>query len=191
MPAWKHISGGLTRISAGSITNVWGVDAANPWVKIPGTLTDISAAADGTVYSNKSPLDRAPMSGEVNAGGNIFRYTGDDSNPWDQISGTLTNISAAADGTVWGVNAANNIFRYTGDPNHWTQISGVLKQISIGSRTNVWGVDSAAGNIYTYTGDDSNPWVKIAGGLVNIGVGADGVVWGVDSANAIFRWIRD
>ncbi|KAJ7804747.1 hypothetical protein B0H14DRAFT_2586692 [Mycena olivaceomarginata] len=58
MASWKQISGGLTRISAGSVSNVWG----------------------------------------VNAGGNIFRYTGDDSNPWVQIPGALTDIGAGADG---------------------------------------------------------------------------------------------
>ncbi|WP_444963891.1 tectonin domain-containing protein [Nocardiopsis sp. M1B1] len=75
MAHWKQISGGLTRISAGSRTNVWGVNAsgaiyrytnddANPWIKIPGGLVEISAAADGTVWG-------------VNANNNIYRYTGD------------------------------------------------------------------------------------------------------------------
>ncbi|MFJ1673989.1 tectonin domain-containing protein, partial [Streptomyces sp. NPDC088251] len=69
------IAGGLSRISVGSRTNVWGVnsgggiyrytnDDANPWVNIPGSLSDIGAAADGTVWG-------------VNSGGNIYRYTGD------------------------------------------------------------------------------------------------------------------
>ncbi|QUX26998.1 hypothetical protein KGD83_16735 [Nocardiopsis akebiae] len=75
MAYWKQISGALTRISAGSRTNMWGVNAsgsiyrytnddANPWVNIPGGLVDISAAADGTVWG-------------VNANNNIYRYTGD------------------------------------------------------------------------------------------------------------------
>ncbi|MGA5407453.1 tectonin domain-containing protein, partial [Streptomyces lavendulocolor] len=70
-----QISGGLARISAGSRTNVWG----------------------------------------VNSGGGIYRYTGNDSNPWINIPGALTDIGAAPDGTVWGVNAAGNIYRYSGD----------------------------------------------------------------------------
>ena len=75
MAHWKQISGGLTAISAGSRTNVWGVnssgsiyrctgDDTKPWIQIPGALTDIGAAADGTVWG-------------VNAAGNIYRYTGD------------------------------------------------------------------------------------------------------------------
>jgi hypothetical protein len=75
MAAWTKIPGGLVRISAGSRTNVWGVNAndnvyrftgddANPWVQIPGGLTDIGAAADGTVWG-------------VNRNAEIYRYAGD------------------------------------------------------------------------------------------------------------------
>ncbi|MEU8781781.1 tectonin domain-containing protein [Streptomyces sp. NPDC048637] len=75
MADWKLISGSLTAISAGSRTNVWGVDSAggiyrytnndaSPWVKIPGGLSDIGAGADGTVWG-------------VNSRNEIFRYTGD------------------------------------------------------------------------------------------------------------------
>lgn len=75
MAQWKNIAGGLAAISAGSRSNVWGVNAggnifrytnndASPWVQIPGALSDIGAASDGTVWG-------------VNSGGDIFRYTGD------------------------------------------------------------------------------------------------------------------
>jgi len=67
-----RIPGALTQISAGSVTNVWGVNAAqqiyrytgndaNPFFRIPGALVNVSAAADGTVWG-------------VNAAGQIFRY---------------------------------------------------------------------------------------------------------------------
>ncbi|WP_240676760.1 tectonin domain-containing protein [Streptomyces sp. B27] len=78
MPEWKRIRGNLTAISAGSRTNVWGVNKAgdiykfsgydflppSPWIKIPGNLSDIGAAADGSVWG-------------VNRNGNIYRYVGD------------------------------------------------------------------------------------------------------------------
>ncbi|KAF9262027.1 hypothetical protein L218DRAFT_988522 [Marasmius fiardii PR-910] len=163
---WKNIPGSFTRISAGSVTNVWGVSSA--------------------------------------ASGNIFRYTGDDDSvpgPWVEIPGALTDvgilpltdIGAAADGTVWGVNSIGEVFRYTWDSNHWTKITGNLKRISVGSRTIVWGVNSD-NNVFRYTGNDSNPWEQIpgpttSGGLSDIGVGADGTVWGVNSAGNIFRYI--
>ncbi|MGA5170171.1 tectonin domain-containing protein, partial [Streptomyces lavendulocolor] len=71
MAEWTQITGALTAISAGSRTNVWGVnsagniyrfsgDDADPWINIPGALKDIGAAADGTVWG-------------VNSAGNIYR----------------------------------------------------------------------------------------------------------------------
>ncbi|MEV8635781.1 tectonin domain-containing protein, partial [Streptosporangium sp. NPDC051023] len=52
MAQWQKVAGGLTAISAGSRSNVWGVnsagnifrytnDDANPWIQIPGGLSDI------------------------------------------------------------------------------------------------------------------------------------------------------
>ncbi|MEU9462444.1 MULTISPECIES: tectonin domain-containing protein, partial [unclassified Streptomyces] len=52
MADWKNISGGLTSISVGSRTHVWGVNSlgqiyrytghdSNPWVGIPGKAVDI------------------------------------------------------------------------------------------------------------------------------------------------------
>ncbi|MFF3140053.1 tectonin domain-containing protein, partial [Streptomyces mirabilis] len=72
---WVSVSGGLSRISVGSRTNVWGVNSsdqiyrytghdANPWTGIPGSAVDVGASADGTVWV-------------VNSDGGIFRYTGD------------------------------------------------------------------------------------------------------------------
>ncbi|MEE1838300.1 tectonin domain-containing protein, partial [Streptomyces sp. JV190] len=60
MSDWKQISGSLKASDAGSRTNVWGVNSgdgiyhytnndANPWVNIPGSLSDIGAGIDGTV----------------------------------------------------------------------------------------------------------------------------------------------
>ena len=59
--------------------------------------------------------------------------------PWTQIEGKLKHISAAADGTVWGVNSSDTIYRRTGST--WTSISGKLKQISVGSSAHIWGVN--------------------------------------------------
>ncbi|KPC81678.1 tectonin domain-containing protein, partial [Streptomyces sp. NRRL S-4] len=70
-----------------------------------------------------------------------------------KVPGGLTDISAAADGTVWGVNANHEIFRYIGDQDstgHWKKISGGLSGISVGSRSNVWGINPD-GAIYRFT----------------------------------------
>lgn len=75
MADWKNISGGLTTISVGSRTHVWGVNSsgqiyrytghdANPWGGIPGSAVDIGVAADGMVW-------------HVNSACAIYRYAGD------------------------------------------------------------------------------------------------------------------
>lgn len=100
---------------------------------------------------------------------------------WRTIPGGLKCVSAAADGTVWGVNSANLIFRRDADT--WTCIPGNLVQIAVGGANMVWGVD-ANDNIYRR---DGNAWTTIPGKLVNVAVGADGTVWGVNRDGLIFR----
>src|SRR5438046_10627512 len=98
---WKQINGGLSRISAGSSTSVWGVNAAgnifrytqddaNPWIQIPGGLSDIGAAADGTVWG-------------VNSAGNIFSYSR--TGTWPQTKDDLTAIWADSRPQDCGLNS--------------------------------------------------------------------------------------
>jgi virginiamycin B lyase len=184
-PAWKQIGGALTRISAGSRSNVWGVnsagniyrytqDDARPWVQIPGGLSDIGSAADGTVWG-------------VNSGGSIYRYL--PNGTWKQIGGSLTRISAGSASNVWGVNSAGNIFRYTqDDANPWVNIPGNLSDIGAAADGTVWGVNSA-GNIFRYLPDGT--WKHIDGNLKAISAGSASNVWGVNSAGNIFRYTQD
>jgi virginiamycin B lyase len=71
MATWKKVSGSLVAISAGSRTDVWGIDPAgsiyrytnydaNPWIKIDGGATDVGAAADGTVWHVNSGNETLP-----------------------------------------------------------------------------------------------------------------------------------
>ncbi|MEV7297687.1 tectonin domain-containing protein, partial [Streptomyces microflavus] len=115
---------------------------------------------------------------------------------YSPVPGSLADIGAAADGTVWGVNASGKIYRYAGDQNdknHWPEIPGNLTRIAAGSRTNVWGVNSG-GNIYSFSGFDtraSSPWNQITGSLADIGAAADGTVWGVNAAGNIYCYTGD
>ena len=67
------------------------------WRQIDGALKKISVGTAGLIWG-------------VNAGDNIFLYTGE--NQWEQIAGSLKWVSVGADGTVFGVNANDQIFRY-------------------------------------------------------------------------------
>ncbi|BBC91370.1 MULTISPECIES: tectonin domain-containing protein [Streptomyces] len=54
----------------------------------------------------------------VDSAGDVYRYTNFDAsgtNPWIEIPGTATDITAGADGNAWHVNSAGDIYRYTGD----------------------------------------------------------------------------
>ena len=139
------------------------------------------------------------------------------STPWVPVSGALKQVSAAADGTVWGVNASDNIFLRAGDK--WEPVAGALKQVSVGSASIVWGVNSedkvfrrganaweqmpgrlkqvsaaADGSVWGVNASDEiyrwngASWTQVSGALKQISVGASGLVWGVNAANKIFRW---
>lgn len=100
---------------------------------------------------------------------------------WERIAGALKHVSAAPDGTVWGVNASDKIYRWHG--NGWTQVPGALKQISVGSATHVWGVNSDD-KIYRWNGKG---WTQISGALKHVSVAHDGTVWGVNASDKIYR----
>jgi virginiamycin B lyase len=208
---WLQVPGGLTQVSAGSLTQVWGVNSAGNiynfqnggWVQIPGGLSCVSAAADGTVWGVNSQgniyrrdgsnwtqiagglsqisVGSATQVWGVNSAGNIYQWNG---SGWTQVSGGLSWVSAAADGTVWGVNSKGNIYRRDGST--WTQIPGGLSQISVGSATQVFGVNSA-GNIYQWNGSG---WTQVPGGLSNISVAQDGTLWGVNSSGNIYYYVQ-
>jgi hypothetical protein len=101
---------------------------------------------------------------------------------WDTIAGALKYISAASDGTVWGVNSLDNIFRWNG--NGWDQVSGQLTQISVGNAAAIWGVN-AQDEIYRWNGA---AWERVSGELKHVAVANDGVRWGVNSGDKIFSW---
>lgn len=101
---------------------------------------------------------------------------------WEAISGNLTCVSVATDGTVWGVNSNGAIFRRDGSV--WSNIPGSLAQISVGSAAHVWGVN-ANGAIFRWNGTG---WENIPGVLSHVSVASDGAVWGVNPNDVIFRW---
>ncbi len=129
--------------------------------------------------------------------GGVFRYTGDDSNPWTQISGGLTDIGAAADGTGLGCRCRWQRRQRRNFPLCWggllfgSKSPGNFERVSVGSRTNVWALN-AAGSVFRYTGDDSNPiCADPRHHDLILGAGADGTVWAVNSAGTVFRYSGD
>ena len=107
---------------------------------------------------------------------------------WKNISnGYLTSVSAAADGTVWGVNAQmpttdpeGNVFQWNGSG--WDRKNGYLTCIAVGSKSEVWGVNaqmpSDQTNIARWNGSS---WDSVGGYLTQIAVAPDGAVMGVNA----------
>ena len=101
---------------------------------------------------------------------------------WTPVSGGLKQVSAASDGTVFGVNNVNEVYYWTGS--QWTKTPGQLVQVSAGNARTVWGVN-AAGEVFQYS--NSN-WQKMAGSLAQVSAAADGTVVGVTPSGSVMKW---
>lgn len=99
---------------------------------------------------------------------------------WQLVPGKLKQVSANANGEVWGVNANDDIFQWNGSA--WALIPGHLKHVSIGSDGTVWGVNEFD-EIFKRIGDG---WALIPGGLKQISVGNANHIWGVNFQDDIF-----
>lgn len=137
---WTTIPGSLTQISVGSASNVWGMDGqkvlrwtGDSWTAVTGgSLASVSVASDGTVWGvntageavrrmgagwtltgkklkQVSVGSATKVWGVENVGGKWSIWQWNDVK-WTQVSGALMNVSAAPDGTVWGVNTEGHIF---------------------------------------------------------------------------------
>jgi virginiamycin B lyase len=146
------------------------------WQQVHGNLEVISVGSRTNVWG-------------IDKSGEIFRYSGDDNDPWISIplgGDPGLDIGAAADGTVWYLDAAGEIFRYSWDQDHWVRIKlGHLVKIAVGSRTNVWGLNKGS-ELFRYTGDDANPWVLFNVSGKDIGAGSDGAVYRISPAGDIY-----
>ena len=89
----------------------------------------------------------------------IYKYDGTD---FQQVPGALEQISAGADGSVWGLNGDGLIYKYDG--NNFVNVPGYLKEISVGNKDNVWGVNknilTGFADIFKYDGSKfvQVPW---------------------------------
>ncbi|MFW9969916.1 MAG: tectonin domain-containing protein [Candidatus Odinarchaeota archaeon] len=117
--AWAMQTQKLKFVSVGSDGKVLGIAPdggikrldGTSWTDISGTLVQISVGSANEIWG-------------IDANGKIFKYSGNDLDPWTQIAGTiykysdgswseetanLTQISVGSDGTVWGVDRENQV----------------------------------------------------------------------------------
>jgi virginiamycin B lyase len=140
----------VLQLSVGSADNIWGLTPPNAegcgilrytgkgnWKTIgPTFLVSISAAAD-TVWG-------------LDSSGNIYRYPGNDSAPWEKIPGTLAEISAGSSKNVWGLDSAGNVYTYNGHSNSFDLIDGTYEDVYAAADGTVWAL-TAAGIPYLYS----------------------------------------
>jgi GH43 family beta-xylosidase len=151
---------------------------------VPGGLTNVSAASDGTVVG-VAPDNR------------VWQYTGSGSLPWTEITGkALTRLAVRSANDIWGLDSSGSIWRYNGSS--WSQIAGNAFDIAAGADGSVWA--TASGGTYQWSGGTSTTtwqsnWNLVAGSapggthLVQQVSGRSATdLWGVDSSTNIWHF---
>lgn len=110
--------------------------------------------------------------------------------PLTNIPGQLAEISAGADGSVWGINQGQDIFRWDSAKTQWVQVPGKAAKIAGGGPDGLAWVVTAPGNqgwgqIYRWN-KTSNNWDSIPGAALSVGAGKDGSVYVV--GNGIYKY---
>ncbi|HKV39627.1 MAG TPA: tectonin domain-containing protein [Blastocatellia bacterium] len=136
-------------------------------------LTDvlsISASADGLAWA-------------VNKSHQVFKYEAN-TGQWQQVPGTLSNISAGNGSNTWGVSTDGEVWKYDGNIQVWNPVPGPdrgLVQVSASNDGQVWGV-SVDGTVWRYAGGTEN-WERIpASKATYVSVGTVNNIWSVDVA---------
>jgi hypothetical protein len=141
---------------------------------LPGTATDISEGADGSLWV----IGTNPVPG----GFGIFKWTG---RGWAGLPGGAVKIAVAPDGTPVVVNSAHQIFLWTG--RGWLQGPGTLTDIAVGADGSLWGIGTnpvpGGFGIFLFTGDG---WTGVPGGAVTIAVGPNGAPAVTNSSDHIY-----
>jgi virginiamycin B lyase len=133
-----------------------------PYQLFAGEASIISAGSETNVWG-------------LTTDGEMYRMT-PDPDAWQQVPGSMMMVSAAADGTVYGLTSQNQVVAYQGDCT-WSPTLGTLGQVAVGSRNEVWGLDSSM-TPYRFINDQ---WVSVKGSysIDSLSVGADMTVWGI------------
>jgi hypothetical protein len=182
----------LGYISAAADGSVFGVSIPSP----SNILQLVSGTDDNwKTLATSSPLAvLSATSGKdvwaLDGAGNIFRQNGDPANwnPQAVAGGPLQAISAAQDGTVWGITTAGVPVRYS-DGSGWQSFPSAFKPASLAVQNSqtVYGLDGK-GNVYAYNPDEGWAELPAMAGVVSLAVGADGAAWGITSDGHAALW---
>lgn len=197
---WVKVPGAtLKNISVGMDGTVYGVNASGKIYSTSsggsssgGDATPTWSPVSGPALAEVSVGDASHVWG-VNAAGEIYKAIfarNSTLSNWQHVAGSLKWVSAAGDGTVYGVNSVGDVYTY--NRGAWIKVPGqTLAQISVGDVSRVWGV-TKSGAIFQYTPDSKGnfKWGQITGpSLKNIAAGADGVVYGVAPDATVYVYV--
>jgi hypothetical protein len=137
--AWQTLAGNLVQVSAGTDTEIWGVNAnhavfrwnGSTWITMPGSLQQVAVSRDGWLVMG------------IEWGTNrIVRWI-PTTQSWAPLYGApaIVQLSVGSSNHVFGVTSAGEIFRLkTPEMNEWRRLKGTLKQISVGLDGTVGGI---------------------------------------------------
>lgn len=121
---------------------------------------------------------------------NVFKYS-EDTKSWllTPQSNNINIITAADDGTTWGLNDQNIVFKYDGSQWVIPNSNARLVSISAGSSVEVWGTDKY-NNVYKYA---SGNWTipNNTARLQSIYVGPDGSKWGIGVNYHVYKYVNN
>jgi hypothetical protein len=146
------------------------------FVARPGTATDISVGANGSVW--------AVGTASVAGGHPIYRWNG---SKWVTVAGGAVAIAVDQHGNPWIVNSSHKISHWSATK--WIAVSGTATSIAVGANGSVWAVGTAnvSGGHPVYRWNGSK-WVTVADGAVAIAVDQHGNPWIVNSSHKISHW---
>ncbi len=133
--------------------------AVNPpsWTQIPGTASQVAAAADGSVWV----LSDQPTGSDKY----IWHYSG---GTWTNISGAASEIAVAPDGTLYAINSAGGIYKYSAGA--WTSPGFGAKSIAAIADGTIVVISSAGSGDQGiwHLGTDGVTWTQLGGAGVSV-----------------------
>ena len=138
--AWQMLAGNLVQLSAGTDTEIWGVNAAHAvfrwtgstWAAMPGYLQQVAVAKGGGLV----------MGIEWTYPHRIVRWDSA-ANTWIPLAAAppIVQLSIGSPNHVFGIVATGEIYRLKRPEwTEWRLIKGKLKQISVGMDGTVGGI---------------------------------------------------
>ncbi|WP_395844717.1 S8 family serine peptidase [Archangium violaceum] len=151
-----------------------------------GDWTEVAALPDGAIIKQVS-VGSANSIWALATNGNHYKWNG---SAWDYQRCCVTELSGAADGTLWATNSPDGmrVLRWAGT--EWDAFSIVpgMKQVAVVNANTVWGLDNE-GWLFQWNESASN-WDKKICCVAQISAGSDGELWATNPGDSlrVLRW---